>query len=71
MKAYMKENKLNYAALFEEIKECMEEDDFFGLSGITKMLEDMETNIEAEEQKQNKKEAKTPQDHKKKQTSTK
>ena len=49
----MKENKLNYAALFEEIKECMEEDDFFELSGITKMLEDMETNIEAEEQKQN------------------
>ena len=71
MKAYMKENKLNYAALFEEIKDCMEEDDFFGLSGITKMLEDMETNIEAEEQKQNKKEVKTPQDHKKKQTSTK
>ena len=49
----------------------MEEDDFFELSGITKMLEDMETNIEAEEQKQNKKEVKTPQDHKKKQTSTK
>ena len=59
-----------YEALFEEIKKAMEDDGFFELSGITAMLEEMANNVEEATQEQ-KKPTVVPQDHKKKQTSTK
>ena len=68
MKAYMKENKISFKKLFDDIKECMEEDGFFDLSGLTEMLEEMNKSFEEETPK---KAPKTPQDHKKKSTSTK
>lgn len=58
MKHYMKENKISYAKLFEDIKECMEEDGFFDLSGLTDMIQKMNP-------KTSKKQPKKPQDHKK------
>lgn len=67
MKAYMKENKLSYAGLYKEIKQCMEDDGFFELSGLNEMLEEMNQNAEEKIQKQ----PKTPQDHRKKSTGTK
>ncbi len=67
MKSYMEENELSYAGLYKEIKKWMEEDGFFKLSGLTEMLEEMSQNAEEEIQKQ----TKTPQDHRKKSTSTK
>lgn len=62
MKLYMKENKIGYADLYEDLRKCMEDDGFFDLSGIQKMLENMQ---------QNQRHAKMPMDHKKKQTGTK
>ena len=41
MRQYMKENKLSYNAVFEDMKKCMEEDGFFDLSGLTEMLQKM------------------------------
>lgn len=41
MKNYMKENKISFKKLFDDIKECMENDGFFDLSGLTEMLEEM------------------------------
>lgn len=41
MKTYMKENKISFKKLFEVIKECMADDGFLELSGITEMLEEM------------------------------
>ena len=64
MKAYMKENKLSFVKLYEELKQCMEDDGFFDLSGLREMSESM--NEEMEE-----KITKIPQDHRKKQTGTK
>lgn len=63
MRAYMKENKISYSKLYEEIKNCMEDDGFFELSGLTDMVNQMNGT--------EKKAVKTPQDHKKKSTSTK
>ena len=48
MKQYMKENKLSFYRLFEDLKKYMEEDGFFDLSGLTETLEKM--NNAAEEQ---------------------
>ena len=64
MKAYMKENKLSFKMLYEELRQCMENDGFFDLSGLREMSESM--NEEMEE-----KITKIPQDHRKKQTGTK
>ena len=64
MKAYMKENKISFKKLFDDIKACMEDDGFFDLAGLTEMVEEM--NKETEQPKAKK----TPQDHKKKQTGT-
>lgn len=61
MKQYMKENKFSYNKLFEDIKECMEEDGFFDLSGLTDILQKTGENV----QKSQKKSRKIPQDHKK------
>lgn len=63
-KQYVKENKLTMLKLYEEMRDCMEEDGFFTLSGIKEMIqriteqteETMPINL---------------QDHKKKQTSKK
>lgn len=68
MKQYMKENKISFKKLFEDIKTCMEDDGFFDLSGLTEMMEEMEESVEAQTKK---KTPKTPQDHKKKSTGTK
>lgn len=65
LKQYMIENKLSYRAVFEDIKKYMEEDGFFELSGLNEVIQEMNQSVEET------KPAKTPQDHKKKQTSTK
>lgn len=67
MKAYMKENKISFRKLFEDIKTCMEDDGFFDLSGLTEMMEEMNKTMV----KESKKVTKIPQDHKKKSTGTK
>lgn len=64
MKQYMRDNKLSFNGLYEELKKCMEDDGFFDLSGLTEMIQKMNEN--AEEQQP----TKIPQDHKKKSTST-
>lgn len=46
MRAYMKENKISYNKIYEEIKTCMEDDGFFDLSGLTEMLQTMEKSAE-------------------------
>lgn len=66
MKQYMRENELSFANLYEELKQCMEDDGFFDLSGITEMIQKMNESVEEQE-----KTLKQPQDHKKKSTSTK
>jgi hypothetical protein len=68
MKQYMKENKISFKKLFDDIKTCMEDDGFFDLSGLTEMMEEMNKSVEAQTKK---KTPKTPQDHKKKLTGTK
>lgn len=47
MKQYMKENKLSFNKLFEDLKQFMEDDGFFDLSGLTDMIQKM--NAAAEE----------------------
>ena len=66
----MDEKDIGFYDVFEEIKECMEDDGFFKRSGLQKMMEEMNKNFEELDQEE-KKEPKKPQDHKKKQTSTK
>lgn len=68
MKQYMKENKISFKKLFDDIKTCMEDDGFFDLSGLTEMMEEMNKSMEEQTKK---KTPKTPQDHKKKSTGTK
>ena len=46
MKAYMKENKLSFVKLYEELKQCMEDDGFFDLSGLTEMIQKMGEQME-------------------------
>jgi hypothetical protein len=67
MKQYMKENKISFRKLFEDIKECMDEDGFFDLSGLTEMLEEMNKSVETQTKKRT---PKVPTDHKKKQVGT-
>lgn len=69
MKQYMKENKLSFKGLYEQIKETMEDDGFFDLTGLTEMVEEMNKEDEPEEKPE--KVVKMPQDHKKKSTSIK
>ena len=68
MKQYMKDNKISFRKLFDNIKECMEDDGFFDLSGLTEMMEEMNNSIENQTKKRT---PKVPQDHKKKSTGTK
>lgn len=62
MKQYMKENKIGYNKLYEEIKSCMEDDGFFDLSGLTDMIQSMNKNMTTAAKE---KAMKAPQDHKK------
>lgn len=41
MRDYMKENKLSYKKLYDELKNCMETDGFFDLSGLNDMIQQM------------------------------
>lgn len=66
MKKYMIENKKSYRGVFEDMKEMMREDGFFDLSGLNEIIEEMNQSTEEVI-----KPVKTPQDHKKKQTSKK
>ena len=61
MRSYMKENKLSYTEMFEQIKECMEEDGFFHLIGLDDTLAKISGDLTPEVQKTEKK----PADHKK------
>lgn len=62
MKQYMKENKLNFKSLYDELLECMEDDGFFELSGITDTVDQITDSMEEEPAKV----VPMPQDHKKK-----
>lgn len=67
LKQYMIENKLSFKKVFDDIKKYMEEDGFFELSGLEEMMEEMNQTADEVQKKTPKK----PQDHQKKQTSTK
>lgn len=67
MKQYMKEKKISFFKLYEELKKVMEEDGFFDLSGLTEMLNTMGQGVQENAEEKIKK---IPQDHKKKSTST-
>ena len=41
LRTYMKETKTSYMGMYELIRDCMEEDDFFDLSGLTEMIQAM------------------------------
>ena len=69
MKAYMKENKLSFNAMFQLLKTQMEEDGFFDLTGIVEMMEAM--NKDEKEPEKPAKQSKIPKDHLKKSTGTK
>lgn len=51
MKQYMKENKLSFYRLFEDMKRYMEDDGFFDLSGLTEMLQKMGSRAEEQVEK--------------------
>ena len=54
---------MSYTGLYKEIKQCMEDDGFFELSGLNEMLRDMNEEAAAQTEMQ--------QDHQKESTSTK
>lgn len=55
MKQYMKENKLSFYRLFEDLKQYMEDDGFFDLSGLTDMIQKMNSGAEKQVEKIQKK----------------
>lgn len=67
MKEYMKANGLSFVKLYGELTDCMKEDGFFELSGLTEMMKQTKEEMEKEDSKV----TKMPQDHKKKSTGTK
>ena len=71
MKQYMRETKLSFYRLFEDLKKWMEDDGFFDMSGLNEMIQSMSMAAEkkAQEQTEDQKETKAP--TKKKSTSTK
>lgn len=70
-KQFVKENpedeRASFWGMYDFLRDCMEEDGFFKLTGMDKVIDKL--NEAAEEQKS--KSGKIPQDHKKKSTSTK
>ena len=70
MKQYMKENKISFHGMYELLKQCMEDDGFFDLSGLTEMIQKMGEQMEnAEEENAEMEDPETPKQ--KSQTSTK
>ena len=70
MKQYMKENKISFHVMYELLKQCMEDDGFFDLSGLTEMIQKMGEQMEnAEEENAETEDPETPKQ--KSQTSTK
>lgn len=65
MKQYMIDNKLSFNGLYTQIKQCMEDDGFFDLSGINEMLEQMNKAMEEGNKKI------VPMDHQKKKSTSK
>ena len=59
--AYMEETGKGYAEIFESLKECMEEDGFFKISGIDQMIQNMNNAMNEE----------VPEEQKKQKTTTK
>lgn len=51
MKQYLKENKISFNKLFEDIKDCMEDDGFFDLSGLNDMMSKMNQSVETKQAK--------------------
>ena len=47
--SYMEETGKDYAEIFESLKECMEEDGFFKISGIDQMIQSMNEAMEKED----------------------
>jgi hypothetical protein len=72
-KQFIRENpndvRASFYGMFTFLKECMEDDGFFKLTGLDKLVEQMNQEAEKEEEKSNS--VKIPQDHKKKSTGTK
>ena len=54
MKTYMKDHKLGFAELWDELKTQMEEDGFLDLTGIQAMLDKMVNAVEDEKKTQRK-----------------
>lgn len=50
MKQYMKENKISFHGMYELLKQCMEDDGFFDLSGLTEMIQKMNEQMESSEE---------------------
>lgn len=69
-KQFIKENpdddRASYYGMFDFLKQCMEDDGFFKLTGLDKLVEKMNQEAEAKS-----KSVKTPQDRKKRSTGTK
>lgn len=51
MKQYMVENKISFYRLFEDMKQCMEDDGFFDLSGLNDMIQKMNSAAEKQAEK--------------------
>lgn len=72
-KQFVKENpddeRASFWGMYDFLRDCMEEDGFFKLTGMDKVIAKM--NEVAEEANQKSKSGKAPQDHKRKPTSTK
>lgn len=72
-KQFVKENpddeRASFFGMYNFLKDCMEEDGFFKLTGLDKLVEKM--NQEAEKTQAQAESVKTPQDHKRKAASTK
>lgn len=51
MKKYMKENKLSFYRLFNDLRKWMEDDGFFELSGLTEMIQQMNGAAEKQAEK--------------------
>ena len=51
MKQYMVENKISFHRLFEDMKQCMEDDGFFDLSGLNDMIQKMNSAAEKQAEK--------------------
>lgn len=58
--SYMEETGKGYAEIFESLKECLEEDGFFKISGIDQMIQSMNEAMEKEDPEKEVKTEETP-----------